>query len=552
MIPALNKIKRFSGFHGFYRLGRLSKLISLITLAGIIGITASVFSDTQANTKANKRPNIILAIADDWSFGHAGAYGCEWVETPAFDRLASNGLLFSRAYTPNAKCAPSRAIILTGRYSWQLEEAGNHMSIFPAKYGGYVETLAANGYHAGFTGKGWGPGIAKDEQGRPRAITGKAYSNIKAPPPTRAISNVDYASNFEAFLKDASEGQPWVFWYGTTEPHRGYEYGSGARSGKKLEDVDHVPAYWPDNETIRNDILDYALEVEHYDNHLGRILKTLEERGELENTLIVATSDHGMPFPRAKGQAYDESNHIPLAIHWPKGIRGQGLKIEDYVSFADLAPTFLEVAGLPHGAPIMQPITGRSLTTIFKSDQSGQVESFRDHVVIGKERHDIGRPNAWGYPIRGIVKNDKLYLKNFEIDRWPAGNPETGYLNCDASPTKTWLLNQRRTDGSSALWDLNFGKRSGEEFYDLMEDPDCVNNLVGCETHDSVVEQMRSQLFSTLRTHGDPRMYGAGSVFDNYPYSSAATDHYYERFMGGEKVKAGWVSTSDYEEGPLD
>ena len=85
-----------------------------------------------------------------------------------------------------------------------------------------------------------------------------------------------------------------------------------------------------------------------------------------------------------------------------------------------------------------------------------------------------------------------------------------------------------------------------------MEDPDCVNNLVGCETHDSVVEQMRSQLFSTLRTHGDPRMYGAGSVFDNYPYSSAATYHYYERFMGGEKVKAGWVSTSDYEEEPLD
>ena len=72
--------------------------------------------------KATPRPNILFAIADDWGFGHAGAYGCKWVKTPAFDRVAREGILFTRAFTPNAKCAPSRAIILTGRYSWQLEE----------------------------------------------------------------------------------------------------------------------------------------------------------------------------------------------------------------------------------------------------------------------------------------------------------------------------------------------------------------------------------------------------------------------------------------------
>jgi arylsulfatase A-like enzyme len=81
---------------------------------------------------ASQRPNILFAIADDWGFGHASAYGCKWVKTPAFDRVAREGILFTRAYTPNAKCAPSRAIILTGRYSWQLESAANHQNVFPA------------------------------------------------------------------------------------------------------------------------------------------------------------------------------------------------------------------------------------------------------------------------------------------------------------------------------------------------------------------------------------------------------------------------------------
>ena len=104
--------------------------------------------------QAAERPNILFAIADDWSFGHAGAYGCDWVRTPAFDRVAGEGILFRRAYTPNAKCAPSRAIILTGRNSWQLEQAGNHMTFFPAKFGSWMELLEANGYSTGYTGKG--------------------------------------------------------------------------------------------------------------------------------------------------------------------------------------------------------------------------------------------------------------------------------------------------------------------------------------------------------------------------------------------------------------
>lgn len=503
--------------------------------------------------RAAERPNILFAIADDWSYGHAGAYGCTWIDTPSFDRVAREGILFQHAYTPNAKCAPSRATILTGRYSWQLEEAGNHMALFPSKFGGFVERLADDGYSAGYTGKGWGPGIANDATGKPRRITGRSFGKRTAKPRARGISKNDYAANFADFLKQVPEGRPWVFWYGATEPHRGYEYQSGVRLGKRLEDIERVPGYWPDNDNTRHDMLDYAVEVEHYDMHLGKILRLLEESGQLENTLVVATSDHGMPFPRVKGQAYLHSNHIPLAMRWPRGISGSNRVVEDFVNFTDLAPTFLEAAGVAEPGPIMQPISGSSLFDIFQSSASGIVNADRDHVLVGKERHDVGRPHNWGYPIRGICTRDWLYLKNYEVDRWPAGNPETGYLNCDGSPLKTNVLELRRNGQESRWWELCFGKRPEEEFFNLAVDQDCVTNLVGAERYADQLQQLRDQMVSELTAQGDPRMVGEGHIFDDYPYSSAGTNDFYERYLAGEQgLKAGWVSPSDFESAPLD
>ena len=502
---------------------------------------------------AADRPNILLAIADDWSYGHASAYGSRWVKTPGFDRLARQGLLFRRAYTPNAKCAPSRACLLTGRNSWQLEEAANHICFFPRKFTTYAEALAGNGYFVGVTGKGWGPGVADDENGKRRPMAGRPFNRHKARPPARHISNNDYAGNFEEFLGAVPAGKPWCFWYGAHEPHRGYEFGVGvARAGKKLTDIEKVPGFWPDNDVVRNDMLDYAFEVEHFDRHLVRMLDLLEKRGALQNTLVVATSDHGMPFPRAKGQAHDYSNHVPLAIQWPRGIRKPGRVIDDHVSFVDLAPTFIEVAGLKWRETGMKPSPGRSLTDIFRSERAGRVVPGRDHVLIGKERHDIGRPHDWGYPIRGIVKGDVVYVRNFETSRWPGGNPETGYLNCDGSPTKTEVLKSRLDPGTRRFWDLCFGKRPAEELYDLQKDPGCVNNLADRPGSKALKERLRAQLFAELEAQNDPRMSGRGDVFDRYTYAAKGTRGFYERYLRGEKVRAGWVNASDFEKAPLD
>ncbi len=502
-----------------------------------------------AVAQEKRPPNVLFAIADDWG-PHAGVYGTPWVKTPAFDRIAREGLLFRNAYTPMAKCAPSRAIVLTGRHLWQNEEAGNHMAVFPPKLKSWPEVLLEQGWHMGITGKGWGPGIANDAKGKPRLITGKPYNKQKAKPPTPDMGNNDYAANFVDFLDAAPKDGPWCFWYGCTEPHRGYEFQSGVtKGGKKLSDIDRVPAYWPDHETVRHDMLDYAYEVEHMDRHLGLMLAELEKRGQLENTLIIVTADHGMPFPRVKGYAYHDSNHVPLALYWPAGVKNPGRVIEDFVDFTDLAATILDVAGITQADSGMQPITGRSWREIWESERAGQVVAERDHVLIGKERTDVGRPNNEGYPIRGIITRDTLFLKNYEPTRWPAGNPETGYLDTDGSPTKSLILEMGRQDRSDKYWKLNFGMRPAEELFDLTVDADCVHNLAGESVHTARVTTLRERLESALKAQGDPRMAGKGAIFDRYTPTTG--DGFYEKFMRGEKPKAGWVNETDFEPAPL-
>ena len=523
----------------------MSTITSKLCLLAIIGCLFSCNSSTE-NTSA-PRPNILFAIADDASFPHMSAYGCDWVKTPAFDQVAAEGILFTRAYTPNAKCAPSRSCILTGRNSWQLEEAANHVPFFPEKFKTYAETLMENGYHVGYTAKGWAPGNPGEKNGKKRQLLGPTFNQYKTEPPAKYISNNDYAANFQAFLDTREKGKPFCFWYGSTEPHRRYEFRAGIeKGGKKLSEVDKVPSFWPDNDTVRTDMLDYAFEIEYFDLHLKRMLDMLEAAGELDNTLVIVTADNGMPFPRIKGQEYEYSNHLPLAIMWKNGIKQPGRVVDDFVNFIDFAPTYLELAGISHQSSGMQAITGQSLTDIFYSDKDGVVNPVRNHMLIGKERHDIGRPNDWGYPIRGIIKDDLLFLMNFKPDRWPAGNPETGYLNTDGSPTKTICLNARSDPATIKYWQWNFGKRPLEELYNIVDDPECMINLANDPAFKGPQSQLKDQLMTELKGQGDPRVFGNGDVFDNYPYSEDARRGFYERFMGGEKIPTGWVNPSDY------
>ena len=494
------------------------------------------------------RPNILFVIADDWGKGHAGAYGCPWVKTPNFDRLAKEGLLFLNAYTPTAKCAPSRSAIMTGRHPWLLGAAANHQCVFPPEIGILPEALEKAGYFYASTGKVWGPGLSLKADDSPRSMTGKVFARRKAAPTAKAIANNDYAANFADFLQETSADRPWLFWLGFQEPHRAYEEGSHARFGKKLADVDRVPKYWPDNATVRGDMLDYAVEIEHLDAQLGKVLAQLEARGELDRTLIVVTSDNGMPFPRVKGSTYDDANHLPFAVRWPAGIARSGRKVSEFISFTDLAPTFLEAAGLAWEKSGLLPASGRSLFDIFKSDGAQSLPG-RDFTLIGRERNDLGRPQDQGYPVRGIVTAGLIYLENAEPSRWPACNPETGYLDTDASPTKSFILQARRTQGADPFWELCFGMRPGRELYDLTTDADCVTNLASARPDDT--ERLRTKLWAELKQQGDLRALGRGAEYEAFPHSDVRRRNFYDRYMKGELLDANWVKKADFEPAPL-
>jgi len=475
--------------------------------------------------RSGKRPNILLAIADDQSWPHTGAYGSRIVKTPAFDRIAREGILFTHGYCPAPQCSPARAALLTGKNIWQLEEAGTHASYFPAKFQVYPDLLETAGYFVGYTGKPWSPGNWQDS-GWSRNPAGPGYNDRQLDQvPAEGISSLDYAGNFEDFLQARSDDQPFCFWYGCREPHRRYEDGSGLKAGKRLADA-QAPPFLPDNDLIRGDMLDYGLEIDWFDRHLGQMIKMLEDAGELDNTLIVVTADNGMPFPRAKANLYDKGTHVPLAMRWGDRIEG-GRVVDDFVSFIDFAPTFLEAAGLA----LPGDMTGRSLLPILLSSVSGRIDPARDHVLTGRERHTHARPDNVGYPARAIRTHAYLYIRNLKPDRWPAGNPGgEGYYDIDGSPSKAFILEHRAEQGMDRLFDLSVGQRPAEELYHITDDPDCIHNLADDPAHAAIKGQLWTKLEQALKAQGDPRILGQGDIFDSYPRISRMRGDIFEGF----------------------
>lgn len=470
------------------------------------------------------KPNILLAIADDWSWPHASIAGTKEISTPAFDRIASEGVLFTHAYCSSPSCTPSRGALLTGQYHWRLENNANLWSTLPQNYPVYPDLLEENEYLIGYTGKGWGPG-SYEAGGRERNPAGPGYLEETTSTPD-GISKTDYFRNFKSFLAGRADGQPFCFWYGGFEPHRVYQFGIGLDGDKDPEGID-LPAIFPDHDSVRIDMLDYFTEVEWFDHHLQKMVDLLEEMGELENTLIIVTSDNGMPFPRCKSNLYDQGTNMPLAIRWGNRIPSKRV-VEDFVSLTDLAPTLLEAAGIA----IPEEMTGKSLISLLFSNKSGWIDKSRDHVLTGKERHAWVRQNGLGYPTRAIRTKNFLYIRNFKPDRWPAGDPvgfehfdpSTPFGDIDHSPTKQYMMDHRID--FQEQFALGFGKRPDEELYDLRTDPGQVHNVAREPSYQEIKKQLYTRMIDELERTGDPRVLGKGDIFDTMPYFKRGSFHF--------------------------
>ena len=441
-----------------------------------------------------KQPNILLAIADDWSWPHAGAYGDPTVKTPVFDRIAREGVLFTRAFAAAPSCTPSRAALLTGRYPHELEEGGNLHGFLPEKFPVYTDLLERAGYYVGHTRKGWGPGRF-EPGGRSRNPAGPVFKD------------------FDTFVRGRAPGRPFAFWFGSQDPHRPYEEGSGAASGIDLASI-RVPAFLPDTPEVRRDLADYYFEVQRFDRELGEIIERLRALGELDNTLVVVTADNGMPFPRAKANVYDGGARLPFAMRWP-GRAKAGLVADAFINLSDLAPTFLEAASVKPAASM----SARSLLPI----AAGASSPGRDNVFIERERHAHVRRGNLSYPVRAVRTADWLYVRNMRPDRWPAGDPEMvfsvgPYGDIDGGISKTQMLERRSDPAIAKFFAWATAKRPAEELYDLRADPDQLNNVAGDPGRAAVKAQLRHMLDEWMRTTGDPRAMTDDDRWDRYPY----------------------------------
>ena len=510
-------------------------------------IFISLFSSCSKKIQEQKPPNILFAISDDQSFGHTSFEGSKFVNTPAFDQVAREGVYFSNCYAGSPGCAPSRSSIVTGRYHWQNEQSGQHASSWLKKHISFIDLLGHNGYKTGRTGKGVGPFKYAEEAGdslfRTINAAGVEHSNITYTPENderyaKGISKVNYFENFKHFMENTRKEEPFFFWYGATEPHRRYEQDSWKRRGKKLESV-KVPEFLPDNGLVRGDILDYAVEIEWFDLHLQRMLEYLKEKGELENTIVVVTADNGMPFPRAKANGYDHGVHVPMAIRYPKNFPG-GRTVEDPVSFIDLAPTILEFTKTSSNG--MLPIAGRSFSNLLMAEKSGKIDDSRSFVLAGRERHSSARYLNKGYPQRILKGGDYLYTWNINPELWPAGAPQkyhpkdstelmpmfgldkngnyitdAAFMDIDDCPTKTFLIENHDDGEIQEYFKLAVAKRPEFELFDIKKDPSCINNLAGQEEYAEIEQKLKGQMIQELKRTGDPRVTGPDKeIFNTY------------------------------------
>ncbi|HEX4144821.1 MAG TPA: sulfatase [Pirellulales bacterium] len=525
------------------------RLISLV-------LVAAALAGSVDRCRADDRPNILFAFADDWG-RYASAYAklepgtpSDLVATPNFDRLARQGVLLTHAFVNAPSCTPCRSSLLSGQYFWRTGRGAILLgAVWDPAIPSFPLILKDRGYHIGFTYKVWSPGTPVDAPYGGQDFAYRAHGGrfnrfsqfVSQQQDVEAGKQTLYdevRGNFRDFLKARPEGKPFCYWFGPTNVHRDWVAGSG----KALWGLDpdklkgKLPGCLPDVPVVREDFADYLGEAQAFDAAVGVLLEELEKTGELENTLIVMSGDHGMPgVPHGKCNLYDMGVEVALAVRWGKKIPA-GRVVDDFVCLPDLCPTFLEAAGETPPAVM----TARSLLGVLASSKSGQVDPTRDAVIVGRERHfATARAGNLPYPSRAIRTADFLYIRNFHPERWPMGEaPGFGkppgpfppfkeledetfvaFADMDAGPTKAWLIKNRNDVGMKPFIEYAFGLRPAEELYDLAKDPDQLHNVADEAAYAETKRKLGERLMKVLKETGDPRVTGDGGTFDRPPYS---------------------------------
>ena len=511
-------------------------------------ILAFIGLATTMSARADERPNVLFCFSDDWG-RYASIYRDparpgmnDVIDTPALDSIGRSGVVFNNAFVSAPSCTPSRAAVVTGMPFYRC---GSNAFLRCREYGnapdpykslpGFSELLVNNGYHVMHWGK------TTNKAGNRRDLQHKDpicnFSQaVSAAPDKEARKKEIFSyvrSNFRTFLDENKDGKPFFYWFGPHNSHRQWTRGSGkALWGLEPDSLKgKVPAFLPDVHDVREDLADYLGEALAWDGMVNELIEELKARGELDNTLVIVSGDHGMPgMPRGKCNLHDFGSMVSLLISWPDRVK-PGRSVDDFVSLMDIAPTVLEATNVERPNHML----AKSLIPLLTSDQNGIIDRDRDHVIIGRERH-VGeaRRDRAPYPSRALRTADFLLIRNFKPERMPMGDVYntkataeqllqdhySAYPDMDASPTKVLLMTN--PDSYRKFFDIAFSVRPEFELYDLKQDPDQINNVATSPKYLDVLRELTDRLMTKLRETGDPRVMGDGSTFDRKPFVNPA------------------------------
>lgn len=448
-------------------------LLALLVAPGLL---------SSALAAAAAGPNVILFIADDVSWNDLGCTGNPYARTPHLDRLAAQGRRFDAAFLTASSCSPSRSSIVTGRYPHNNGRASELHQPISAHLPWFPRLLRDAGYYTALSGKHH---MTTDTPAPGEAPPPPAFDHVDA---GKAPGNSGGHAHWVKVVRERPKDRPFFGWFAALDAHRGWDGDDEWRPeyGPKHDPARvRVPPFLRDDAVTRADLASYYNEITRFDHHVGLVVAELERQGVLANTLLLVLADNGRAFPRAKTRLHDSGMKTYFLAHWPAGLGRPGQPAAGLVSVIDIAPTVLELAGLP-AAPTMQ---GVSFVPLLK-DPAAVV---RQHAFSEHNWHDY---EAHG---RAVRSEGYLYLLNHR----PA-LPWQGPADSVRSPSHQALRAAREAGSlTPAQRDVFLAPRPSEELYHLASDPDQLKNLAADPQHRAVKVRLAKLLADWTEQTGD-------------------------------------------------
>ncbi len=423
-------------------------------------------------------PNIVLFLSDDHGYLDSSVYGSRVVKTPTMDRLAAQGVKFTRAFVGSPSCAPCRAILYTGLMSARNGAEANHSGLRPGvkTLPGYLKEL---GYQVVLCGK---------RHLKPESQYG--FEFVKSVVRKGPLNNDLDTAAVAGFLARRRDKRPLCLVVCSHSPHVYWP----PNDGYDPREVELPPTFIDTPET-RAYRTQYYTDITLMDRRLGEVYDAVS-KSLGKNTLFLYTSDHGAQWPFAKWNLYDSGIRVPLLAVWPGKLPAGGTS-DILVSFADFLPTFIELAG---GDPPKE-LDGKSFAPALRGEPfAGREELFATHSGDGKMNV---------YPMRCLRTQSHKYILNLHPEFEYTTHIDKGNNKDGLTFWKSWERTAENGDEKARAIVRRYHQRPREELYDLRRDPFETNNLAGDPANAKLLGELRGKVRSWMQAQHDE-----GKVFD--------------------------------------